>query len=234
MKKIIIGAMLSFLFVLSSCFDDKGNYDYKEMPVITFENLPAQMNVLQNVESVELDPIIKSSQEGVIEADNANFEFNCKINYNPSNSEGNWLDINPDKKKAVSYMASLPAGSYIFWYSVTDKRTGIEYSIKVPVTVASVSYEGWCVLCNEGENNRVRLDMVSVISNEREIAAHDILNSDFPAMTNATQFIFDSKPRYVPDCYIYLLSESGSYQLDGTTLEGTEASNNFATDFAVP
>ena len=39
------------------------------------------------------------------------------------------------------------------------------------------TYEGWMVLCNEGAQNRVRLDMISVLSKERTLPAYDLLAS---------------------------------------------------------
>ena len=42
--------------------------------------------------------------------------------------------------------------------------------------VTSSTYEGWLVLCNEGEEERVRMDMISVISADRIEPAYDLLS----------------------------------------------------------
>lgn len=60
---------------------------------------------------------------------------------------------------------------------MTDKRSGVQTSKTFDIKVSSPTYEGWMVLCDEGENERVRMDMISVISAERVIPAYDLLTS---------------------------------------------------------
>lgn len=57
--------------------------------------------------------------------------------------------------------------------------------------VTSSTYEGWLVLCNEGEEKRVRMDMISVISADRIEPAYDLLSLlGLPDLKNATKIGF--------------------------------------------
>ena len=48
MKMKII--LLSFIFFLMSCYDIKGNYDYREMAEIKIENLPETLEILGGID----------------------------------------------------------------------------------------------------------------------------------------------------------------------------------------
>ena len=58
MKNIIL---LSFIFFLMSCYDDKGNYDYREMAEIKIENLPETLEILGGIEHIVAQPKVTSS-----------------------------------------------------------------------------------------------------------------------------------------------------------------------------
>ena len=60
MKNIIL---LSFIFFLMSCYDDKGNYDYREMAEIKIENLPETLEILGGIEHIVAQPKVTSSLE---------------------------------------------------------------------------------------------------------------------------------------------------------------------------
>ena len=46
--KINVIILFLFAFSLCACFDDKGNYDYREVAEITIENVPEVIEVLGN------------------------------------------------------------------------------------------------------------------------------------------------------------------------------------------
>ena len=49
--------VLLFIPLISSCFDDKGNYDYHEVAEITIEGLPELLESLQRITRTSLSPI---------------------------------------------------------------------------------------------------------------------------------------------------------------------------------
>ena len=207
-----INPIILFLFVFSfcSCFDDKGNYDYHEVAEITIENIPEVVEVLGNSDHIVVNPKVISSLEGEIGGDNTNFKFNYKIEKKLGGvlvSGQHWVDLNPSGSLDLDTLAAFAADTYIAWFSVTDKRSGVQTSKTFDIKVSSPTYEGWMVLCDEGENERVRMDMISVISAERVIPAYDLLTSlGLPELKHAKGIGFYPNRFASPADLIYVMS----------------------------
>ena len=206
--------------LLAACTEDKGNYSYSEKTIITIEGIPDEISVLAHAEHLDLAPIITSNTEGEIKADNPDFEFACMR----ASSDPKWVDMNPEHTKDVHYPADMGVGTYLCYYSVTDKRTGITTYKTFNLKVVSTTYEGWMVLCNEGNEERVRLDMLAQLSPSRYVAAHDVVNigGEKPALNHATGISLYSNQRSIGN-KIVMLSESGAYILNNTDLSSDEA-----------
>ena len=228
--------ILLFVFFLCSCFDDKGNYDYREVAEITIENIPDVIEVLGNSDHIIVNPKIVSSLEGEIKADNANFEFSYKLERKSSDgsaSSQKWRVLNPDGALDLDTLAAFAANNYLGWFSVTDKRSGIVTSRLFNVKVSSPTYEGWMILCNEGEEERVRMDMISVISTERVVPAYDLLTSlGLPEVKHARGIGFNPT-QYSPFDMIFVMSEEGTYKLDKETFETNESWEIGNVDFII-
>ena len=129
--------------------------------------------------------------------------------------------------KDMNMLAEFKADRYKCWFQVKDNRTGIVTTKPFMLTVASTNYEGWRGVCNEGAEKRVRLDMIGVISAEREVVTHDIL-PDLPLIHRATSIGFD------PDFFAYggatirIMSEEGGYKLEP---EGFETGPVYNMDY---
>ena len=228
------GLICGMLF--SSCYEDKGNYVYSDVEQIEI-TLPEGLSVMANSEYIIFDPVITSSVAGTLDGQNANYEFNCKINYRHTDPETNqyvyWLDINPEKKKDIKFFAGIPAGNYPIWYSVTNKETGLTANAQGTVSVLTSTFEGWMVLSNEGAEKKARLDMISKNSKGEPMVAANLLGTNAPEIKNATQLtLFASM--YAGREAIYLLSETGGYRLDIDKLTASESNNVKLTDFIIP
>ena len=91
------------------------------------------------------------------------------------------------------------------------------------------------VLCNEGEQERVRMDMISAISAERVIPAYDVLAPlGFPELRHARGIGFYPNRRANPDDVIYVMSEEGTYRLERETFKTDESWNINNVDFIIP
>ena len=235
-----INAIVLFLFVFSlcACFDDKGNYDYREVAEITIENVPEVIEVLGNSDHIVVKPKVVSSLEGEITGDNVNFEFSYKIEIKGGGtieSGQRWVDLNPAKTLDLDTLAAFVANTYIGWFSVTDKRSGVQTSATFDIKVSSPTYEGWMVLCNEGKQERVRMDMISVISAERVIPAYDVLTPlGLPELKQAKGIGFYPNRFANPADVIYVMSGEGTFKIDRETFK-TDASWNIRNiDFIIP
>lgn len=200
--------LLLFIFLLS-CSDDKGNYVYDDKEVITIE-FPTQLTGLAFAEDINIDPTITSNLRGNIESEAQGFEFYCER----KNSDGDWINMGVTDQKNVYIAPNLDAATYICRYSVINKDTGVRHSKLFYVRYLTTTTEGWMVLCNEGNNNRVRLDMLSQLSTDRIIPAHGVLkvNNTVPELYDAASLGFFANRRAIRN-KIVLMSGAGAYLL---------------------
>lgn len=227
--------ILLFMPLLWACFEDKGNYDYEDLGDVVIENVPELIEALSGADRIQVTPKIISTLEGEINDNNPNYEFVYKFDKTSGSLNGNWSEpwviLNPEGNMNLDTLANFPAGSYICYLSVKDIRTGIETIKTFNVKISSSVYEGWMVLCNEGEENRIRMDMISRISAERMVAMHDLLTGlGLPEGHNATQIAFAPSMYYGKEA-IYVMGETGSYKIDAETFTSGASWNMKATDF---
>lgn len=168
------------------------------------------MTGLAFAEDININPTITSNLRGNIESESQGFEFTCER----KNSDGDWIDMGVTDQKNVHIAADLDAATYVCRYSVINKDTGVRHSKLFYVRYLTTTTEGWLVLCNEGNNNRVRLDMLSQLSTDRIIPAHDVLKVDntVPELNDAASLGFFANRRNIRN-KIVLMSGAGAYLL---------------------
>lgn len=203
--KLMPAAGLCAALALASCAEDKGNYTYSEENVITIENIPTLTAVLANAEYVDLKPVITSSIDGDVKADDANYSFT----YMRKNSEGKWVKLGDQKDLHV--LAEMSAGTNNCYFAVTDNRTGVQTIQPFDVRATTITSEGWLVLCDEGSDEKVRMDMLSQISLDRIMPAYNVLPAadDVPPMYHATKIGYVRT--YGGFSNIFMFSKTDSY-----------------------
>lgn len=235
--KIYTIILLFFAASFIACFDDKGNYDYQEVADITITNIPEVIEVLGSSDHIIVQPKITSSLEGEITDDNPNFEFSYKLEIKSGGKLGteSWVKLNPSNSMNLDTLASFPANTYIVWFAVTDLRSGVQTSTTFDVKVTSPTYEGWMVLCNEGEQERVRMDMISVISADRILPAYDLLTPlGLPDVKHATGIGFYPNRFASPNDVIYVMSKEGTYKIDRESFKTDKSWDIGLIDFIIP
>lgn len=242
MKKIYIPLLFALTAVLSACVNDDGNYNYTEPAEITIENIPELTEVLAYVDHIKLQPRFVSSEEGEIKADDPNYTVQYRLGHKgmgvmETDREAGtykvWEDITPDSGFDIDVPANYSTGAYTLWVTITDNRNKATTSKQFDISVGSTTYEGWLVLCNEGSEERARLDMISKLSTTRTEAIHDIA-AGLPTLHHAT--CVNMFPQMAdPGDRLRLFTREGSYELDNESLECAGAddefnANNFAFD----
>ena len=218
---------------LTSCVKDDGSYDYTELPEISFQGIPEVTEVLAYIDHINISPKFVSSTEGEIKSGDPNWSVQYRLGYKGMgnfgvNEEGTgtivWKDLAPASGFDLDVPAEFSTGTYQLWVTLTDNRNQSVTSKQYDVIVGSTTYEGWLVLCNEGAEERARLDMITKLSSTRTEAIHDIAKG-LPTLHHAT--CINSWPQgSAPGDRINLFTEEGSYNLDAESLE-TEESNEF-------
>ena len=211
---------------LASCVNDDGSYDYTELAEITIEGIPELTEVLGHVENIKLSPRFISSVDGEIKPGDSNYTVQYRIGHKGMGSMAvdsvaqkalAWLDITPKSGFDIDYPADFSTGAYLLWVTITDNRNGAVTSKQYQINVGSTTYEGWLVLCNEGAEERVRLDMISKISSTKTVVAKDLAQG-LPTLHHATSVLLFTKDAN-PGDEAYLFTREGSYDLDTESLE---------------
>ena len=234
LKTYILLSVLCSMSLLTSCYEDKGNYSYDEIEDLAI-TVPDMVEVMAYAEDIEIPVTVVSSITGnEISDSDGNYEFNCKLNYHHEEDgiSHSWLDLNPDKKKDIKYFANIPAGSYSAWYSVTNKTTGVTTNAMIPVSVKSPTFEGWMVLSNNGASKEVRLDMIFTDSKGTDMVARGVTGSDL-ILHNGTRISFVANELVGREA-INPLTEEGSYRLDDDELTMKASENMKMLYFMMP
>lgn len=217
LKYIFIGACLLFMF--SSCYKDKGNYVYTEINEIEISNIPDQINVLGNIDTLKIQPKIYSKVDGEITSATDKYTFNYAYNGVVSGGEVSYVSLDSTYAKDLNYFVTLAPKVYDMTFVVTDKKTGIQKLKTFKLNVTSSVTEGWMVLCNEGPAERVRLDMISVISSDRSLQAFDLGTVlGLPSIQKGTKLSYVYQNPLTAKISI-LTENDGGYNMDQATLQ---------------
>ena len=224
---------------LTSCVDDKGNYDYKVLPEVRVEGIPAVTEVLAYLDHIKITPTIYIDGKQLADGD-PNYTVRYRFGHKGMGSMGYdeeakksivWEEFVPTSGYNLDVPANFSTGAYILWMTVTHNATGAVASMQYDISVGSTTYEGWLVLCDEGSDNSVRLDMISKINSQRTEAIHDICQG-LPDLRNAT-CILAFPQEMSPGDQIHLLSREGSYNIDAETMECNPATDEFNANYFV-
>ncbi len=224
-------AALAACMLTWSCYEDKGNYTYGDIEVIEV-TLPEKIEVMQG-NPIRISPVVTSSLAGTIGNDNPDYEYSCKLNLPYYDDEGKtvqWTDINPEGTQEINYVASAPANTYLFWYMVKNKSTGVTNNFKGYITVKSATSEGWLVLSNNGPDKKGRLDIVYTDADGNDCVYADINDIYSADYHNATGLVFMPSATTTGD-QIFVLSHTGSYDVDKEYLTTRESDNLKGIEF---
>lgn len=227
MKHIIYLFLVVGLF--SSCFDDKGNYDYTDINEVTISGFSENIySVISYIDTLRIEPEI----EGTLSSNENDFEFAWKII--PENLDFSQVEEGEDfivgQEKNLSLPITLKAGKYICFYLVKDKASGVTYKHKFELQARTTTSEGWLVLSNNGAND-ARMDVVMYASEQDIIVARNIwANDDFE--TGKPLNVQFSYHNYTNGTQTLMVTEKGTYKLDVLDLHAGD-DNNFRWDFGV-
>lgn len=238
MKKYIT-VLLAAVICFTSCYKDKGNYDYNEPAAIKIEGIPEKIQVIRKRDRIVVTPKITSSKEGEIKGDNPNFTFRYRLGYKGSGFLGGevdgkgqpWIELTPTNGFNLDIPTDFEEGNYICWFTITDKRNNVVHSQTFDIQVATLTFQGWMVLSNMGQEERVRLDMISHALATPEVV-YDIAEG-LPELHHGTQLSFIPNQSFGDE--IALFSKEGSYILNNSSLE-SDPNNEFnrSTFYAPP
>lgn len=195
-----------FAALLMACANDLGNYDYRDLdePVIT--GIGSSLTVLTHTR-LQLSPDLG----GDFPESRYAFEWRAL-----SESAGTIETL--AETRDLDCEVTLPAGAYTLLFKVTERASGVYWQQSCALQVSDTTSEGWMVLCAEGGDDRVRLDMISAVTGQTYT---DVLQGNgMPELTGPRRIQYsrftDTEAPY------YLLTDDGATSLGRNGFEWKE------------
>lgn len=207
-------SVVSIVFVLTACADDKGNYDYHDINEVTVEGVPSNdvMTKVAFIDHLTIDPKISSSF-GIDDEDN--YEYTWIIL--PFGKDFNQIDdidaCTFSHSKSIDELVTWSPGDYSVFFKVKDRSNGLTTIRSFKLRVKSTTSEGWLVLCDDG--GKPRMDVIFNVSDKEDLIAHDLWqNNDFnPGAPKRIIYNYQ-----LNETSTLLVTDKSTYNLDVTDL----------------
>lgn len=151
MKKNIIWLFL-LVFTTWGCFDDKGNYNYKELNKITFENIPYNNSIYYG-DPLDIVPKLTFALDSV----NVNLKYEWRILEDV---------IATTPELHIEHFEYYAGKTSTLYFRVEDIDNQMLYIYKFLVTVAGTYQNGWLILAEK--DNKSSLSMIKINKQEDE------------------------------------------------------------------
>ena len=212
------------MFLLTSCFDDKGNYDYKEIGEAVIKAIPGvtdngdKLVCLEN-EHIQLTPELEF-KEGTTAED---YEF---IWYRyPQQPQGTYQHYEQGDTLAMTrnldYRIVDSPRDYWLVYKVINKKTGAQNEQRFEFIISAVN--GWIVLDEDAAGNGdlqiIRDKDIVEGGNGQVVKDYFSVNNGGKKMQGA-RFIGICTNSSVSNLYVY--SDEGAYIMDASTYKERE------------
>lgn len=227
MEKYVIFLFLG-VYLLTACFDDKGNYDYTDINELTISGIQdSEYSAIAFVDTFRLTPNIEYS----LPSKEEDFEYSWKLM--PMSMDVKDVEEGEDfivgREKNLNLIVNQKAGKYVGFFLAKDKKTGVTWRKKFSMQVRTLTSEGWLILCDEAGKARMDL-MIDVNENEHLVARNIWSNDDFE--TGKPLDLMFTYHHYDAGTHTLLVTEKGTFDLDVHDLHVGE-DNNFKWRFGV-
>ena len=206
MKRTIL-LILSSLMLLS-CLKDLGNYEYHELMEPEISGLDERI-VLKEDRHLHLAPGL-----GGEEFTSEKYTFEWKA----ISKEGveTLLAETPVLDKEIL----LLPGNYTLIFRITEKATHIFWQQKCELQISDVTSEGWMILCEEGKDRTVRMDMYSEVS--KKVILDVLKGNGMPELHGPHRISWMQGNLVDKDSPFYLTTEDGTTRLGKNGFEWKE------------
>lgn len=231
MNKYFILPCLMLVLSLSSCFKDKGSYDYVDINEIAISELGGPYNLLFKVDVLKIEPKLDFTMD-TKDPNRYSYEWKAVAsgaNNNPSAILGNERNLN--------YLVSLLPGTYNIYFKVHDKQTDVLWMKSTPINVTTAIATGF-MLMGEDENGNADVNMISMLPTDTVIVKSLLENNGLPALKNPIGIMHTGT--YGPNAAntkLWIFTGDGSYFLNSTTFEATPTNsfkNRVFSTFSMP
>ncbi len=141
--KIYLLCIIMPLFAFTSCYEDKGNYDYIDLHEITIDTSGNNVKAAYSVSQFETLNIPVKIQLNGNEASNLRYEWSAYPSSTSSNNKATPVILSEEQN--FNQEIALKPDSYTLLYTVIDKTYGVKEQMKFGLTVTALLKSGWMV-----------------------------------------------------------------------------------------
>lgn len=136
MKAINIIILSALLIGISSCYKDKGNYDYDAALEISIDSIQKSYITYTFVDTLKITPTISPS----------NSEYDCWWGVYPTNVQQSVALDTICYSRDLEFPITLAPGTYSLVFCAKEKVTGVAQIVETPLTTLTSLSKGWYVL----------------------------------------------------------------------------------------
>ena len=205
LKKYAFLAMVVGM-TMASCVEDEGNNIISEINEIEISGLEESYSCVSGEETLIITPEIKGSLSG---ADESNLEYEWFLCNTALDKEHVHEVIG--RERSLNYPVTAAPSSYVLYFSVKDKTTGMKWETSVDFNIISPFVRGF-YLFGDKEDGCVGLDFVSMMEGRDTLVVKDILNND-KDLKGAENIFFSGKYTSTSS-RLWAFTESGDYRME--------------------
>ncbi len=211
--------LLCMTTVFAGCYDDLGNYDYKDLNEVTINGIKGEgfYEVIAHLDTLRIVPELESSLDG--EKDYT-YEWKFIPQGADKNVVGDTVNYVVAETRDLNWPVVGDAGEYRCFYTVTDQETGIRFTQKFFMKISTLTSEGWMVLCDQ--NGEARLDMIVNAAENDDKIARDIWSESTYKVGRPNKVMFNYYMAAPPSI---LTTENGSWKMDEKDLHVGDDNN---------
>lgn len=208
---------LTFGVVLSSCYKDKGNYTYHDINEIGIDGLNASYSVITGVDMLRIEPKVTMTEQTT---DPARFAYYWIV------IKGTTVVDTISRQAILDYKASLAPDSYVLFFRIVDKATGVAWKKSATLTVGT-PYSRGIMLMGTNEAGNAEAQMISMVKDT--LIVSDILaKSGLPTLKDPVAMVHTGTTLLTTGMRLWAFTKSGSYYFDRLTMKAT-AANTFGS-----
>lgn len=197
-------------FLLASCFDDKGNYEYTELGEMTVTgiNTDEWYEVFAFSDTLDIRVDIQSTRYTNGE-EPYTYQWKLETTGDKTHQGDTVLDYTVSREKNLHIVPTLKAGEYYGFFIVTDTLLGLQEKVDFFVRLKTSTSEGWMVLCEE--DGEARLDWIVNLTDSTDRIYRDLWRDLDVKLGKpyglASAYSFRKSNRYV-------FAENGTFNID--------------------
>jgi hypothetical protein len=156
----IAGWMVLFVLLCTSCVEDQGNYDYREINKITISGINPTTTpyYVPLGDSLKITPTLTFS----LGEEHDTYRYEWHLMDATDNAHISKAILSAERNLAIIMGGPISAsGTYTLMYCVTNATTGVRYDHVFRIVVQDRTLQGYIMLC-ERENNGFDIDLISV------------------------------------------------------------------------